>query len=53
MTELAAPVVAALSQANIPTRATIRQQVMYAVNERYPEGQVEIEGSALVIGAEK
>jgi ubiquinone/menaquinone biosynthesis C-methylase UbiE len=53
MTELAAPVVAALSQVNIPTRLSIRQRVMRLINERYPEGQVEIEGSALVICAEK
>ncbi|GHN02309.1 hypothetical protein WSM22_37980 [Cytophagales bacterium WSM2-2] len=53
MTEVAAPVVAALSKADENTRNKIRREVYQAVNDRYPSGNVLISSSALVITAEK
>jgi ubiquinone/menaquinone biosynthesis C-methylase UbiE len=53
MTELAAPVVAALSEANEKTRDEIRQKVFEKLNQRYPNGEVDIESSALIIYGEK
>lgn len=53
MTELAAPVVAALEKADELTRAKIKKQVLELVRHRYEEGKVEIESSALIIYAKK
>jgi ubiquinone/menaquinone biosynthesis C-methylase UbiE len=53
MTELAAPVVAALSNAGEATKAKIKADVFEAVNSRYPHQQVWIDGNALVIYGEK
>jgi ubiquinone/menaquinone biosynthesis C-methylase UbiE len=53
MTELAAPVVAALDKADDITRVKIKREVIELVSKRYAEGQVEIESSALVIYGEK
>lgn len=53
MTELAAPVVAALSNASEDLREKIKADVFEAVNNRYPRQQVWIDGSALVIYGEK
>jgi ubiquinone/menaquinone biosynthesis C-methylase UbiE len=53
MTEVAAPVVAALSKADEPMRQKIKKEVYETVNERYPEGKVFIDSSALVVYGEK
>jgi ubiquinone/menaquinone biosynthesis C-methylase UbiE len=53
MTELAAPVVAALSVATDKTRDEIRHKVFEKINQRYPDGEVNIESSALIIYGEK
>jgi ubiquinone/menaquinone biosynthesis C-methylase UbiE len=53
MTELAAPVVAALDKADELTRAKIKKEVLELVRHRYEEGKVEIESSALIIHAKK
>jgi ubiquinone/menaquinone biosynthesis C-methylase UbiE len=53
MTELAAPVVAALSEATNKTRDEIRHKVFEKINQRYPSGDVNIESSALIIYGEK
>lgn len=53
MTEVAAPVVAALSKADDSMRKKIKDEVFQKVNEKYPDGNVMIESSALVIYAEK
>jgi ubiquinone/menaquinone biosynthesis C-methylase UbiE len=53
MTELAAPVVAALSEATDKTRDEIRHKVFEKINQRYPDGEVNIESSALIIYGEK
>jgi ubiquinone/menaquinone biosynthesis C-methylase UbiE len=52
MTEIGAPIVAALSKADEATRKNIKEEVFELVKNRYP-GRVAIDGSALVIGAEK
>lgn len=53
MTEVAAPVVAALTKASSDQRIKIKNEVIHAVNEKYPEGKVQIESSAWVIYGEK
>jgi ubiquinone/menaquinone biosynthesis C-methylase UbiE len=53
MTEVAAPIVAALSQADEVMKAKIKAEVFQAVNEKFPEGNVQIDSSALVITGEK
>lgn len=53
MNDVAAPVVAALSKADEPTREKIRKDVFASVQERFRNGPVKIESSALVITAEK
>jgi ubiquinone/menaquinone biosynthesis C-methylase UbiE len=53
ITEVAAPVVAALSKADATIQAKIKQEVYQAVNEKYPDGNVRIDSSALVIYGEK
>jgi len=53
MTELAAPVVAALGQADELTYKKIREEVAKRIHEKYPEGLVHIESSALVVYGEK
>ena len=53
MTEVAAPFVAALSKADDATKEKIRKEVYQLVNERYPDGNVQIDSSALVIYGEK
>ena len=53
MNEIGAPIVAALSKADPELKAQIKAEVFQKVQERYPEGQVEIDSSALVIYAEK
>jgi len=53
MTEIAAPIVAALSKADEATKEKIRREVYLAVDQRYTEGDVVIDSSALVIYGEK
>jgi len=52
MTEVGAPIVAALSKADDAMRQKIKEEVFALVASRYP-GRVAIEGSAIVISAEK
>lgn len=53
MTEVAAPVVAALSQADAATKEKIKKEVYQAVNQKFPDGNVRIDSSALVVYGEK
>ena len=53
LTEVAAPFVAALSKANDAMKEKIREEVYQAVYQRYPDGNVQIDSSALVIYGEK
>ncbi len=53
MTDVAAPVVAALSNADEATKATIKAEVYDLLNQKYPDGNVVIDSSAIVIYAEK
>lgn len=53
MTELAAPVVAALSKADTVTRDKIKKEVNQVVHKKFPYGNIVIDGSALVIYGEK
>ena len=52
MTEIGAPIVAALSKADDSLREKIKKEVLELVNQRYP-GNVAIDASAIVISAEK
>jgi len=53
MTEVAAPFVAALSQADDALKEKIKSEVYQALMEKYPDGNVIIDSSALVIYGEK
>jgi len=53
MTEVAAPVVAALNNADEATREKIKTEVYQALNEKYPDGNIVIDSGALVIYGEK
>ncbi len=53
MTEVAAPVVSALSKADEATKQKIKDEVYQAVTEKYPDGNIRIDSSALVIYGEK
>ncbi|NMH27727.1 class I SAM-dependent methyltransferase [Flavobacterium silvaticum] len=53
MTEVAAPFVAALSNADNAMREKIKKEVLELVSDRYPENGVMIEGNSLVIYGEK
>ena len=53
MTEVAAPVVAALSKADEEMSEKIKKEVYDLVNQKYPDGKVMIDSSSLVIYAEK
>jgi len=52
-TEVAAPIVAALGKANAATKEKIKKEVFQAVNEKYPDGNIVFDSSALVIYGEK
>jgi ubiquinone/menaquinone biosynthesis C-methylase UbiE len=52
-TEVAAPVVAALSKADEPTKEKIKKEVFELVNQKFPNGNVALEGSALAVYGEK
>ncbi|HLG36469.1 MAG TPA: methyltransferase domain-containing protein [Bacteroidia bacterium] len=53
MTEVAAPVVAALSKADDAMKEKIRKEVYQALNQKYPDGNILMDSSALVIYGEK
>jgi hypothetical protein len=53
MTEVAAPIVAALSNADDAMKEKIKSEVFDVVNQKFPEGKVSIDSSALVIYGEK
>lgn len=53
MTEVGAPVVAALSKADDLLKSKIKNDVYELVNLKYPDGQIAIDCSALVIYGEK
>ena len=53
MTEVAAPFVAALSQADETMKEKIKSEVYQALMEKYPDGNIIIDSSALVIYGEK
>jgi ubiquinone/menaquinone biosynthesis C-methylase UbiE len=53
MTEVAAPFVAALSKADDAMKEKIKSEVYQALNQKYPDGDVIIDSSALVIYGEK
>lgn len=53
MTEVAAPFVAALSKADEATKEKIKTEVFQIVNNKFPDGNVHIDASALVIFGEK
>ena len=53
MTEIAAPIVATLSKADDEMKAKIKREVCDLVNEKYPDGNTIIDGSALLIYGEK
>lgn len=49
MTDVVAPVVAALSKADDAMKARIKSEVLASVLQKHPEGKVAIEGSAIVV----
>lgn len=53
MTDVAAPFVAALSKADDSMRAKIKKEVTELINEKFPDGNVSIPSTAIVIYAEK
>jgi ubiquinone/menaquinone biosynthesis C-methylase UbiE len=53
MNDVAAPVVAALKQADDAMKAKIKREVYELINQKYPDGQVAIDSSALIIYGEK
>ena len=53
MTEVAAPVVSALNKADVGTKRKIKDEVYQAVTDKYPDGNIRIDSSALVIYGEK
>lgn len=53
MTEIAAPVVAALRNADCEMKVNIRSQVYDSIKQKYPDGALAIESSALVTYGEK
>jgi ubiquinone/menaquinone biosynthesis C-methylase UbiE len=53
MTEVAAPFVSALSNADEQMKEKIKGEVYQAVNSRYPDGNILIDSSSLVIYGEK
>lgn len=52
-TEVAAPIVAALGKADTTMKEKIKNEVYKAVNQRYPNGNIVFDSSALVIYGEK
>lgn len=53
MNEISAPVVGAMSKADEGTKEKIKQDVFESLHRKYPDGNVQIDSSALVIYGEK
>ncbi len=53
MTEVGAPIVAALGKADDATRKKIKDEVFELLHHHFPDGNVVIDASAIVISAEK
>ncbi len=53
MTDVAAPVVAALGKADDAMKAKIKSEVYELINQKYPEEKVQIDSNALIIYGEK
>jgi ubiquinone/menaquinone biosynthesis C-methylase UbiE len=53
MTDIATPVVEALSKADDAVKEKIKSEVYGALNQKYPDGNVQIDSSALVIYGQK
>lgn len=53
MNDIAAPVVSALSRTDESTKKQIINEILLAVNDKYPDGKVYMDSSAYVISAEK
>lgn len=53
MTEVAAPIAGALSKADDAMNAKIKTEVYQAVGQKFPEGQVSFDSSALIVWGEK
>jgi GTP1/Obg family GTP-binding protein len=53
MTEIAAPVVAALSKADDAMKEKIKEEVYKLVNEKYTNGNVIMDGCSILIYGEK
>jgi ubiquinone/menaquinone biosynthesis C-methylase UbiE len=53
MTEVVAPVVAALSNADYAMKVKIKSEVFESINQKYPNGKIAIDSNALVIYGEK
>ncbi len=53
MTEVGAPIVAAIGRTDDATREKIRQEVCEALHQNYPDGNVVIDSGALIIAGEK
>jgi hypothetical protein len=53
LTEIGAPIVAALSKADDATRQKIKEEVFAGMKARYPNEPLEIDAAAMVITGEK
>jgi ubiquinone/menaquinone biosynthesis C-methylase UbiE len=53
MTEVVAPVVAALSKADQVTKIKIKDEVFGSINRRYPNGKVAFDSNAIIVYGEK
>lgn len=53
MNEVAGPVAAALSKVNEQVKATIKNEVIESINQRYPEGETMVDSSGIIIYGEK
>jgi ubiquinone/menaquinone biosynthesis C-methylase UbiE len=53
MTEIAAPFVSAMSKADESTRQKIKKEVYETVNQRFPDGKVNIDCAAIIVAGTK
>ncbi len=53
MTDVAAPFVSAMSNADAGMKAKIKEEVFAAINQKFSDGKVDIDASALVVYGEK
>ncbi len=53
MTSVVAPVVDALSKTDEATKEKIKQEVYFAVSQKYPDGNIMVDANALIISGEK